>query len=92
MHVAMVLTDKKIRELVKKEELIVPFNESNLQSESYDVTIGTEITELSKEIHCIDISKQETVDNIYINIGKWIYYFSEAIFTCIFKGNFKSAG
>ena len=68
MHVAMVLTDKKIRELVKKEELIVPFNESNLQSESYDVTIGTEITELSKEIHCIDISKQETVDNIYINI------------------------
>ena len=68
MHVAMVLTDKKIRELVKKEELIVPFNESNLQSESYDVTIGTEITDLSKEIHCIDISKQETVDNIYINI------------------------
>ena len=68
MHVAMVLTDKKIRELVKKEELIVPFNERNLQSESYDVTIGTEITELSKEIHCIDISKQETVDNIYINI------------------------
>ena len=68
MHVAMVLTDKKIRELVKKEELIGPFNESNLQSESYDVTIGTEITELSKEIHCIDISKQETVDNIYINI------------------------
>lgn len=68
MHVAMVLTDKKIRELVKKEELIVPFNESNLQSESYDVTIGTEITELSKEIHCIDITKQETVDNIYINI------------------------
>ena len=68
MHVAMVLTDKKIRELVKKEELIVPFNESNLQSESYAVTIGTEITELSKEIHCIDISKQETVDNIYINI------------------------
>ena len=68
MHVAMVLTDKKIRELVKKEELIVPFNESNLQSESYDVAIGTEITELSKEIHCIDISKQETVDNIYINI------------------------
>ena len=68
MHVAMVLTDKKIRELVKKDELIVPFNESNLQSESYDVTIGTEITELSKEIHCIDISKQETVDNIYINI------------------------
>ena len=68
MHVAMVLTDKKIRELVKKEELIVPFNESNLQSESYDVTICTEITELSKEIQCIDISKQETVDNIYINI------------------------
>ena len=90
----MVLTDKKIRELVKKEELIVPFNESNLQSESYDVSIGTEITELSKEIHCIDISKQETVDNIYKYryIGKWIYYFSEAIFTCIFKGNFKSAG
>lgn len=68
MYAAMVLTDKKIRELVKKENLIVPFNESNLQSESYDVTIGTEITELSKEIHCIDISKQETVDNIYKNI------------------------
>ena len=33
-----------------------------------NISIGTEITELSKEIHCIDISKQETVDNIYINI------------------------
>ena len=39
----MILTDKKIRELAKENELITPFEEENLQSESYDVTIGTEL-------------------------------------------------
>ena len=36
----MILTDKEIRGLVKSKELISPFDEAKLQSESYDVSIG----------------------------------------------------
>ena len=57
----MILTDKKIRELAKENELITPFEEENLQSESYDVTIGTELTVMKKEIRCLDISKQDDI-------------------------------
>lgn len=64
----VVLTDKRIRELAENEQLIAPFNEKNLQSESYDVTIGNKITVMSKEIHCIDIAKQKTIDGIYKDI------------------------
>ena len=64
----VILTDKRIRELAENEQLIAPFNEKNLQSESYDVTIGNKITVMSKEIHCIDIAKQETIDGIYKDI------------------------
>ena len=39
----MLITDKKIRKLVKERNLIAPFSEELLQSESYDVTIGNKI-------------------------------------------------
>lgn len=61
----MILTDKKIRELAKENELITPFEEDNLQSESYDVTIGTELTVMKKEIRCLDISRQDDIDSVY---------------------------
>lgn len=65
----MILTDKKIRELVESKELITPFIEENLQSESYDVTVGTEIIIMKKEIRCLDISKQEDIDGIYQSVN-----------------------
>lgn len=61
----MVLTDREIRELVEKEQLIEPFDEDKLQSESYDVSIGNQITIFRKEIRCLDISEQSTIDSIY---------------------------
>lgn len=74
----MVLTDKRIRELAEKNHLISPFEEDHLQSESYDVTIGTELVVMKKEIRCIDISKQDSIDDIYqnINIAKEGYIIS----------------
>lgn len=68
----MVLTDKEIRELAEKSKLITPFCEEHLQSESYDVTIGTSLTVMKKEIRCLDISKQNSIDDIYqhIDIGE----------------------
>lgn len=67
----MVLTDKKIRELVNEKALIQPYKEENMQSESYDLMIGNEVVVFKKEIRCIDIAEQKTIDDIYetINIG-----------------------
>lgn len=38
----MVLSDKTIKKLVKDKKLISPFNEDNLSSNSYDLTMGGE--------------------------------------------------
>lgn len=74
----MILTEKRIRELVQTSELITPFVEENLQSESYDVTIGNHITIMKKEVFCLDISKQDEIDQIYqqIEISKEGYVIS----------------
>lgn len=74
----MILTDKKIRELSRFEKLITPFKEDHLQSESYDVTIGTEIIVMKKEVYCLDISRQSDIDKIYqhIDISKDGYLIS----------------
>lgn len=61
----MILTDKSIRKFAKEKSMIVPFAEKNLQSESYDVTIGREIIIMKKEIRCLDISDQSMIDDIY---------------------------
>ncbi len=61
----MVLTDREIRGLVQERQLIKPFDEDKLQSESYDISIGEQITIFRKEIRCLDISEQKTIDNIY---------------------------
>ena len=74
----MILTDKKIRELAKTNQLITPFCEEHLQSESYDVSIGTQIVVMKKEIRCLDISEQNSIDGIYqhIDISKESYTIS----------------
>ena len=64
----MLLTDKKIREMAEKNELITPFKEENLQSESYDVTLGHTVIALKKEVYCLDIANQMAIDNIYEEI------------------------
>ncbi len=61
----MILTDKQIRKLVDEKKLIEPFDEKALQSESYDVSIGDSITIFKKEIRCIDIAEQSTIDSVY---------------------------
>ncbi len=64
----MILTDKSIRELCRESNtapLIKPFVEESLQSESYDLTIGSNIAVLKKELKCLDIKKQQEIDSIY---------------------------
>lgn len=65
----MILTDKEIRELCldKKNRkdrggLIEPFSEDALQSESYDLAIGTEIEVLKKDVRCLSLLEQESID------------------------------
>ena len=74
----MILCDNSIRKLVKEQSIIEPFNEEKLQSESYDVTIGEKITVMKKEIHCIDLLNQSSIDTIYdeINLDKSGYVIS----------------
>ena len=62
----MIITDKKIRKLVKDDNLITPFKEELLQSESYDITIGNKIVTFKKEIKCLDIANQKEIDDIYL--------------------------
>lgn len=64
----MIITDKKIRELTTQQNLIAPFVEDHLQSESYDVTIGDKIVLFKKDVHCLDIANQSDIDKIYSEI------------------------
>lgn len=68
----MVLTDKEMREYVLNyrkynldKPLIEGFSESNLQSESFDLTISDNMMVLRKEINCISLEDQEAIDNMY---------------------------
>nr|WP_330423071.1 dCTP deaminase [Blautia obeum] len=69
------MTDKEIRELCldKKNRkdrggLIEPFSEDALQSESYDLAIGTEIEVLKKDVRCLSLLEQESIDSMYEEI------------------------
>lgn len=69
----MILVDKDIRNLCKKENeckqmLISPFNEMSLQSESYDLSVGDTIAIMKKEIKCLTLKDQDEIDNIYDEI------------------------
>lgn len=71
----MILTDKEIREICldKKNRkdrggLIEPFSEDALQSESYDLAIGTEIEVLKKDVRCLSLLEQESIDSMYEEI------------------------
>ena len=69
----MILTDKEIRNLCKfngkhadSRNLIYPFSEDALQSESYDISIGDRIRVLNEEIRCLSLDDQDSLDNMYI--------------------------
>lgn len=69
----MILTDKEIRELCveikgRKNTLIEPFSEHALQSESYDLAIGGNIAVLKKNIKCVDLNDQNSIDDMYEEI------------------------
>ncbi len=69
----MILIDKDIRGLCKQSNeenrtLITPFDESSLQSESYDLSVGTKIAVMKKDIKCLTLKDQEEIDNIYEEI------------------------
>ena len=66
----MILTDNQIRQLSspneqKTAQLIYPFLEDSLQSESYDLSIDNKIAILKKEIGCIELDDQKMIDNMY---------------------------
>lgn len=62
----MILTDKKIREKALHENLIEPFQEVSLQSESYDLHIGERYYTINKENGVIDLLNERTLDKLYV--------------------------
>lgn len=66
----MILTDKEIRKLCNPERntcMIKPFTENALQSESYDLSIGTDIQVMNKSVKCIELDDQNAIDEMYEN-------------------------
>lgn len=61
----MVLNDKSIRKLVNEKELISPFEEKKLQSESYDLTLGNRISVLNKIPRFIDLRTETDCEKLY---------------------------
>ena len=50
----MILTDKEIKSLSINNNLISPFDDKYLQSESYDLHIGNCVYSIKKNINLID--------------------------------------
>lgn len=68
----MILSDKDIRELCVNDEgdkLIVPFSETSLQSESYDLSIGETVSILKRGMNCIELNNQDMIDKMYETIS-----------------------
>lgn len=63
----MILVDKNIRLLCNNSDngLIVPFKEENLQSESYDLTLGNKISVLNKIPRFINLETDTEYKNLY---------------------------
>ena len=61
----MILTDKKIRDLCKKNDMISPFKEEALQSESYDLSIGDKVYIVNQNIRELDLEDKLLLENLY---------------------------
>lgn len=59
---AMILPDHQIRRLARKADLIIPFDEDQLQPASYDVRIGSELRiPHFRDVRSIDLGDPETI-------------------------------
>ena len=64
----MILSDKDIRSYIKSGiNLIENFNEDALQSESYDLSIGSTFSKYSSDFKIVDLDNQVSIDNAYIS-------------------------
>ena len=62
----MILTDKEIRDLCEKNDMISPFKEEALQSESsYDLSIGDQVYVVTQHIRELDLDDKLSLDNLY---------------------------
>lgn len=61
----MILTDLEIREKVKEINLIENFEEDNLQSESYDLRLGDEISILDRTPRIISVKNNKDLETLY---------------------------
>ena len=61
----MILTDKKIRDLCEKNNMISPFEEEALQSESYNLSIGDKVYVVNQNIRELDLDDKLSLDNLY---------------------------
>ena len=63
----MILTDREIRALCTKPDapLISPFQEDQLQSASYDVTMGDHVFSFRKNVQTIQLTDQCAIDALY---------------------------
>ena len=61
----MILTDKEIRDLCEKNDMISPFKEEALQSESYDLSIGDKVYVVNQNIRELDLDDKLSLDNLY---------------------------
>jgi len=64
----MVLVDTQIIDYVKKVKMIEPFDEKRLQSESYDVTVGSNVTLLKRCYGIIDMTDDKDLKNQFETI------------------------
>ncbi|EHO77584.1 deoxycytidine triphosphate deaminase [Fusobacterium animalis F0419] len=61
----MILTDKEIRDLCEKNDMISPFKEEALQSESYDLGIGDMVYVTDKNLRELDLKNEDTLNRLY---------------------------
>lgn len=66
----MILSDKKIRDLIEKEKLIENYNEKNIQAVSYDVTSSNVIQVFNRILGVVDLRDKTSIPlaNKEINI------------------------
>ena len=64
----MVLTDKQIKILCEKENMIFPFEKNNLQSESYDLSIGNFVYVSNNNLRELDLKSESTIERLFREI------------------------
>lgn len=61
----MVLNGNDIKKLIKEKKVIENYNEQNVSSASYDITLSSKILKMKKSFRTIDLSVADEVERIY---------------------------